>query len=67
MDWQDVHRKKQMLLDEIAGTLSGDDLNLIKWLLDEERKNRSLQISSPKLPKAIREQIDALVKDEGAK
>jgi hypothetical protein len=61
MDWEDVRRKKQMLVQEIAGLLTKEDLNLIEWLLNEERQNRSLPVSSQKLPKEIRDQIDAMV------
>jgi hypothetical protein len=63
LNWQDVQRKKQALLDEISGALIEDDLNLIRWLLDEERRSRSLPPTSPKVPKLIRDQIDALVKE----
>jgi hypothetical protein len=64
MDWEDVRRKKQMLIDEIAGLLSKEDLNLIEWLLQEERNNRSLPVTAQKLPKEIRDQIDAMVPTE---
>jgi len=63
MDWSEVQRRKRALITEVAGSLNEVDLNLLQWLVEEERRNRFLPKGTNKIPKLLRDQLDATVKE----
>lgn len=62
MDWETVQKQKKKLRRSVAKDLGRDELELLVWLLEEERRYRfGLPRGSKGIPNQLRRRIETLI------
>ena len=63
MEWEDLKRLKTDITSRAIRDLNEKEVELLSWLIAEERKFRFAARGGIRVPKALRDQIEAIVPD----
>lgn len=64
MEWEELQRRRSELTKEATKALTKEQVNLLVWLIEEERKTRFAAKGGNKIPSALREQLQAIVPND---